>query len=159
MRVEPEIAAGARRELHLLDRPFLPLLRVAANVRRGKGVERVVKGRVDRDELALEMGGELGDLDTVLGGGALQLVAIGLALRSLLEVDQPGIPGRDLHALVAERGRPAADPSKLLNGGSSPTNCARKIAGPLMVFMCPPCPLVSAQAFAHCARRKSWPNW
>ena len=49
VRVEAEIAARPRRELHLLDRPFLALLRVAPHLRRGEGVEGIVKDRVDRN--------------------------------------------------------------------------------------------------------------
>src|SRR5262249_7755895 len=33
---------------------------------------------------------------------ALHLVAIGLRLRGLVEIEQPSVPGRDLDALVAE---------------------------------------------------------
>ena len=78
MRVEPKILRGLGGELHLLDRPFLPLLRLAVNCRRREGIEGLVIGRIDRDELALQMGRELGDLDAVRLGDALHLVAIGL---------------------------------------------------------------------------------
>ncbi len=65
MGVETEVAAGAGAELDLFDRPFLPCLGIAPDLRRREGVERVVIGRIDRDALALEMGGEFGDLDAV----------------------------------------------------------------------------------------------
>ena len=51
--------------LDLLDRPLLPRLRVAAHLRRREAVEDRVVGRVHRDELPLQMGRELGDLDPV----------------------------------------------------------------------------------------------
>ena len=51
--------------LHLVDRPLGARLRVAAHFRRREGVEAGVIGRIDRDELALQMGRELGDLDAV----------------------------------------------------------------------------------------------
>ena len=51
-----------------------------------------------RDELALQMRGELGGLDAVLGHRAAQLVAIGLALGGLLEVHDAAVPARELHA-------------------------------------------------------------
>ncbi len=62
--------------------------------------------RIDRDELALQMRGKLGDLDAGVGADALDLVAIGLAGRRFLDVDQPAVPARNLDALVAEAGRP-----------------------------------------------------
>ena len=54
------------------------------------------------DELALQMGAELGDREPVPGDGALHLVAVGLAPSRLLEVEQPAVPARDLHTLVAQ---------------------------------------------------------
>ena len=57
--------------MHLLDRPFLPRRRIAAHLRRGEAVEQLVVGRMDGDELALEMGRKLGDLDAVLASDAL----------------------------------------------------------------------------------------
>ena len=77
MRVEAEMLRGRQRHLHLLDGPFLPRLRVAAHFRRGKAVEGLVIGRMDGDELALQMGRKLGDLDAVLARLAGELVAIG----------------------------------------------------------------------------------
>ena len=160
VRVEAEIAARSRRELDLLGRPFLACLGVAAHLRRGESVERVVKDGIDRDQLALQMGRELGDLDPVLGGGALQLVAIGLALRGLLEVDEARVPGRDLHALVAERRRPAADRIEGVERRLVADELREEDRRSLDRFHCfYPVPVRVAQAFAHCLRRKSWPNW
>ena len=98
MGVEAQCARGLGRPQHLLDGPFLARLRIAAHLRCREGVEGLVIGRVHGDELALEMGRELGDLEPCFDR-ALDLVAIGLAGRGLLEVEQPGVPGRDLHAL------------------------------------------------------------
>ena len=61
------------------------------------------------DELALQMGRQLGDLDAGILADALHLVAIGLRLGRLFEIEQPRVPGRDLHALVAEPRRPFGD--------------------------------------------------
>ncbi len=78
--------------------------------RRGReAVELAVIGRVHRDELALQMRRQLGDLDAGVRADALDLVAIGLRARRLLQVEQPSVPGRDLHALVAEPGGPFGD--------------------------------------------------
>ena len=106
-----------------------------AHLGRREGVQRLVIGRMHRDELTLQMGCDLGDLDAVVGGHTLQLVAIGLAFGRRLEIDETGIPSGNLHALVAEIGRPTTDRGKPLNGASSPANWARKIAGPLIDFM------------------------
>ncbi len=65
MRIETQIARGLGASYDLLDRPFLPLLRLAVNCRRREGIEGLVIGGMDRDELALQMGRELGDLDAV----------------------------------------------------------------------------------------------
>ena len=61
------------------------------------------------DQLALQMGRQLRDLEPVLGGDALDLVRVGLALGRSLEVEQALIPARDLDALEAEPGGPGGD--------------------------------------------------
>src|SRR5205809_6150516 len=109
MRIEAEIARrlGARR--HLLDRPFLSLLRLAMQSGRGEVIEGLVKCRMDGDQLALQMGGKLGDLDAMALGDALDLVAIGLRFCRLLDVEKTPVPAGDLHALIAQACRPFAD--------------------------------------------------
>src|SRR5919107_4028434 len=62
-----------------------------------------------RHELALQMGRQLRDVEPVAAGDALDLVAIGVRFGRLLQVEEAGIPGRDLNALVAEGRGPAAD--------------------------------------------------
>ena len=84
VRVEAEIAAGAGGELHLVDAQAWRAFGVAAHLRRREGIERVVEDRIDRHQLALEVGGEFGDLDAVLRRDPLQFVAVGPALRRLL---------------------------------------------------------------------------
>ena len=96
----------------LVDRPFLPFGGLAVHGGRREGVECLVIRRMDGDELSLEMGRELGDLDAVRFRDAEHLVAIGLRLCRLLEVEDAAVPARDLHALVAERRRPFADGGK-----------------------------------------------
>jgi hypothetical protein len=71
-------------------------------------VELQVVRRMHGDELALQVRGELGDLDLVLRGDALQLVAVRLALRGLREIHDAGVPGRQLHADVAVARGPLA---------------------------------------------------
>ena len=105
--VSPMLRRLGRRQ-QLLDRPFLAL-GGRLHLGRREGVERLVVGRVDRDELALQMGRQFGDREPVAFRDPGDLVAIGLRVRGLGEIEQPAVPGRDLHALVAERGRPFAD--------------------------------------------------
>ena len=94
---------------HLLDRPFLPRLRLAVQGGRSETVELAVIGRVRGDELPLQMGGEFGDLDAGVGAHALDLVAIGLGGSSPGEIEQARVPSRDLDALVTEAGGPFGD--------------------------------------------------
>jgi hypothetical protein len=86
-----------------------PRLRLAAQLRRGKAVERRVVGGVHGHQLALQVGRQLRHLEASLGQGALDLVAVGLALRGLLEIEQAAIPTRDLQPLEAERRGPVGD--------------------------------------------------
>ena len=52
-----------------------------------------------------------------------------------MQVNATAVPGGDLDAGIAQFGCPAADVSNELKGALSPMNWARKMAGPLMVFM------------------------
>jgi hypothetical protein len=109
MGVQPEPARSLRGEAHLLDGPFGARLRVAANMGGGEAIESRVIGGMDGDKLALQMGGQLRHRQAMARGHALYLVAIGVRLRRLGQIEQPAIPGGDLHALIADRSRPAAD--------------------------------------------------
>src|SRR5580700_1625100 len=75
----------------------------------GEGVESLIVYGVDRDKLALQVGRELGDLDTVLLSGPNKFLAVANTRGGFLQVDEPAVPGRNLHALVTEARRPAAD--------------------------------------------------
>src|SRR5690606_11963304 len=52
---------------------------------------------------------ELGQRDRGVGVRALDLVAIGVALRRALQIEQAPVPARDLHPLIAEIRRPFRD--------------------------------------------------
>ena len=67
-----------------------------------------------RDELALQMGGKLRQLDAGIIQRALDLVAVGLRLSGLGEVEQAGVPGRDLHALEAVPGCPLGNGAEVI---------------------------------------------
>src|SRR6266481_810438 len=62
-----------------------------------------------RDQLALQMSGELGEMECVSGQGIEHLFTIGLALCGQLQVEQAAVPGWNLHALVAQTAHPARD--------------------------------------------------
>src|SRR3546814_14403606 len=72
------------------------------------------------DELALEMGRKLGQLEPVPGERSRQLVAVRPALRRLAEIEQPGVPGGNLNALVAVAGGPAGDGVQTVEGSGVP---------------------------------------
>ena len=56
MNIKAHVAACFRGERHLLGRPFLPRLRVAAYMFGGERVESLIVHGIDRDELALQVG-------------------------------------------------------------------------------------------------------
>jgi hypothetical protein len=103
------VLRGARGQQHLLHRPTLPLGGLAVHGRRREGVEGFVVGRVHGDQLALQVGAELGDRHAVLARDAGELVAIGLRLGGHRQVEQPRVPRGHLHALEAQRGGPLRD--------------------------------------------------
>src|SRR5215471_10084927 len=61
---------------------------------------------MDCHELSLKMGRQLRQCDTMLRQSALYVVTIGVAVCSLLQIEQTNIPARDLDALVIEFGGP-----------------------------------------------------
>ena len=103
---QAEVAAGLGGRAQLALGPFAPAGRVG-QLGRGEGGEQPVVGRVHRQELALQVGGEFGDLQPALGQPALDVVAVGLAVGGQLDVEGRADAGRHLHPLVAERGGPA----------------------------------------------------
>ncbi len=64
---------------------------------------------MDRNELALEMGGELGDLDAVFLEHAAQVVAIGFAFGGFVQIEEAAVPCGNLDAFIAEAGGPFGD--------------------------------------------------
>jgi hypothetical protein len=107
---------------------------------RRERVKGFVIGRMNGDELSLQMRGQFGDHQTVARGHARDFIAIGLRDSRLFEVDQARIGGRDLNAPVAEPRRPAADgietiewrpvADKLRQEDRGPLHGGRLIAGP-----------------------------
>ena len=105
VRFELQSLARFRGVFELLCGPFLPRARLVAQLGgRERRELRRVRG-MHGDELALEVSGELADDDIGVGELTGNLVAIGLALGRLLEVEQLRIR-RDLHADIAEPSGP-----------------------------------------------------
>ena len=69
--------------------------------RRGEGIKLGVEGRVNGDELALEVRAQFGDGDAVFGGNTFEFVCGILAVCDLFQVDETGVPRWDLNAFVA----------------------------------------------------------
>ena len=84
---------------------------------RRKAVKKRIISWMHCHELPLQMGGQLGDLQAMLGNLPLQLIAVCLALRCFLQVDQAALPGGDLNAFVAEIRHIAADAVQCIEGG------------------------------------------
>ena len=106
MRRETEVGAGLRRQLHLLDGPLGALGRLAVQLGRGETIEQSVVGRMHRDQLTLEVGGQLGDLDAAVAHATGQFVAVVLALGRLGDVDERWIADGHLDAHETQVGRP-----------------------------------------------------
>ncbi len=75
---ETEVLGGGEGFLHLIHGPFGAGLGVAADSRRGKTIELAVIGRVDGDELALQVGRKLGDLQSCVRCHTFYFIAVGL---------------------------------------------------------------------------------
>jgi len=116
VRLQAELLRGARRQLDLLDRPGLAGLGLALDRGRREGVELLVEGGMDGDQLTLQVGGQLGDLQAMLGDLGGQVVAVGLRLGGLGQIDDARVPARQLHTDVAELGSPGADRVEAVEG-------------------------------------------
>ena len=88
---------------------------------------------MDGDELALQVGGKLGYLQAVLGQDALDLIAVGLAFRGFVEIEEPGVPGRDLHAGIAKLGGPFGHAGQGVEGRLIARELGQEDAWPLDV--------------------------
>ena len=92
MRFQSQIRRRLRRKQQLFHRPGLPRFRIPADFFRRKTVEHQIVSRMHRDQLPLQMGGKFSQLQTVLGQGAEHFIAIGLAFRGALQIEQAAIP-------------------------------------------------------------------
>src|ERR1700733_3905377 len=111
-----EAARNERRLAHLISRPEAPLLRVAANSGRALSVEHRIIGRMNGHHLALKMSGKFADRDADVRQLSLDLVAIGLAVVSVIKVEKAAVPGRDLDRFVSVILGPFRDSSEGVMG-------------------------------------------
>lgn len=142
MRLQPQAAGGYRRLPHFLHRPALARLRIAMQRRRGKGVKRRVIRRMHRHQLSFKVSGQLADHQPMLRQDAADLVAVGLARRRPLDIKNRRVVAGDLQCLVPQAGGPLRYPRQGVERRLRPINCARKMPGPLIVFIPPPEKLV-----------------
>lgn len=70
------------------------------------------------DQLPEDVCGQFADLQPVFGQHALHVIAIGLAFRGRLHVEQPAVPCGNLQRLEADAGRPLRDARQAVERGS-----------------------------------------
>ena len=119
-------AGGLRPHQDLVHRPGLPRLGIAPHGGGDPAVEHLVIGRVHGHQLALHVGGKLGDLEAEVGQDALDLVAVGVALGGQLQVEEAAVPGGNLHAPVAHVRHPAADGGQAVEGRFVPRELGKE---------------------------------
>ena len=81
------------------------------------------------DELPLQVGREFGHFEAMLGEHAFHFVGVGLALRSLLDIDHAGVPGGKLRADEAFVPRPAREPGEAVIGSNVTRELCEKHGG------------------------------
>ncbi|MNP94576.1 hypothetical protein D3C85_71150 [compost metagenome] len=105
MRLEAQALRGGSRPQQLLRGPGCARSRVATHVLGRKAVEQRIVSGMDGDQLALQMRRQFRYLQTVARQQGDHVVAVLLAGRRLLQVEQTRRRG-ELQALVTEAGRP-----------------------------------------------------
>lgn len=110
MGLQPQATGGHRRLLDLLHRPALARLRIAMQRRRSEGVKRRVIRRMHRHQLSFKVGGQLADRQPMLRQDTADLVAVGLARRRPLDIENRRVVAGDLQCLVPEAGGPLRHP-------------------------------------------------
>ncbi len=135
VRAQPQPPACARGHADLLLGPFGALGGLAVELGRRENVEQFVIGRMDRDELALEVRRELADRDAGLGADAGDLVAIILAVGGALEVDQPAVPRRHLDPDIAQVRRPFRHRRQAVERRPVAHELRQKMAGPFIAYL------------------------
>lgn len=86
----------------MTDRPFLPCTRVASYFRRSKLIEQGVVRGIHRNELTLQMRGQLCHLNAVLIQGCGYIIAIRFAFSRLSQIEKSSVPTWYLHAFETE---------------------------------------------------------
>jgi hypothetical protein len=120
--------------MKLLNRPFLPRLRIAAHLGRREGVEQRVVGRVHCDQLALQVRGQFRDDDAGILQDALDLVAVCIAFRRLAQIEQRCFACRNLNADKALLLRPLCYGGERVEWRIRPDELRKEDAGSLHGF-------------------------
>ena len=129
MAIKPETTRGFCRHHQLIDRPFLPLGGIAANL---GGCERIswnIEGGVERYKLTLQMARKFCDLQTMLCECTPKIIAIGLAFGSQFQINDARIPAWNLHAVKAFARCPSGQAVERVEGGFIGRKLREKNAG------------------------------
>src|SRR5215470_10860291 len=102
MGFESEISGSLGGETELLNGPCLARRRILPNGLRSESIESLIVGRMNRDQLSLQVSRKLCQGDIVRRECAEDFLAISKALRGALYIEQASVPRGDLHAFVAE---------------------------------------------------------
>src|SRR5690606_5514861 len=134
MRFKAEILTCFRCVLELIDRPCRSIFWLAAQRLGSKAIEQVVVGRVNRNQLSLEVGGKFRYLHAARFNEAFPLITIVLALGSLVEIDTTFVPRGNLHADIAQGCSPFADRPDIIERWLVPHELGKEYRRPLNVF-------------------------
>ena len=85
-------------------------------------------------QLPLKMSRKFGELQTVLRQSGEHLVAIGFTFPGALQIEQPAIPGRNLHSLIAQAGSPLRNTVQGIERSGVPRELSQKDSRPLDGF-------------------------
>ena len=132
---QPQVLRCLCRQQQLVDGPGLSRCGISLHFRGGKTIKHLVIGWVHGYQLTLQMRRQFRDFNLTLRQHAFEIIAVAGAFSSRSKIEQSGFPAWNLNSFKAELCCPAGDVFQAVERACSPTNWARKIAGPLMVFI------------------------
>ena len=125
--LEAQICRRPGCKLELFHCPLLPGLAVSPDRFRREPVEHRVISRMHRHQLALQMGGQFSQLQTVGGQGTEYFITISLALGGAFQIEQAAVPRRNLHTLVAQTSGPVRDTLEAVERSSISSKLRQRI--------------------------------
>ncbi|MNV46113.1 hypothetical protein D3C71_1379320 [compost metagenome] len=127
--VQAQALRGLGGQLDALHRPRAARGRIAMQVRGSEAVAQGVVGRVHCHQLAEDMRGEFADHQPVASQHRDHVIAVLLAVRGFLHIEQAFVPGRDLQGLEALAGRPTGNRGQVVERGLVCTELGQVQAG------------------------------